>query len=138
MQQGRTPKEEVGQRAPQLLQLLTHNVYKLLEVISSVRWKCQNCANRVYYLILNLTLFSKVADSTTSPNMRMSVTDTRIAAQGGTSLSKNMGSDYKEKTHNVWLPTHRTTTKNTNAITDNTQTSIAKELPIKSVQSKRC
>ena len=38
----------------------------------------------------------------TSPNMRMSVTDIRIAAHGGTSLSNKIGRDCGRKKEQEW------------------------------------
>lgn len=74
--------------------------------------------------------------------MRISVTDNRTAAHGGTSLSRNIGRDYsteKQKQKQIIKNLH--SMQRTNVIKklqQVTQTSIANAFPIKSVQSSKC
>lgn len=84
---------------PWLPQQSIHSVYRLLEVVSVVKEhkhgiRVTKISIRKKVNIVTIVLLIK----RTSPNMRMSVTDIRIAAQGGTSLSKNMGRDCEIKT----------------------------------------
>lgn len=70
--------------------------------------------------------------------MRMRVTDIKIAAHAGTSLSKNMGRDYmgdKRESANKHLKSER---NNKIQLNEFSHTSIAIEFPINNVQSKRC
>lgn len=69
----------------------------------------------------------------TSPNTSIRVTERRIANQGGTILSKNIGKAYNENVKSDHQSHIDLCTKTKLSIT-----SIAIEFPIKRVQSKRC